>query len=68
MEMIFNINKQNTKNDDNLFMKNLNNLIDEIRKYHNDNDKNENINQKKKINYIVKINNNKYIIKIKNIN
>ncbi len=33
MEMIFNINKQNTKNDDNLFMKNLNNLIDEIGKY-----------------------------------
>ena len=68
MEMIFNINKQNTKNDDNLFMKNLNNLIDEIGKYHNDNDNNENINQKKKINYVVKINNNKYIIKIKNIN
>ena len=72
MEMIFNINKQNMKKDDSLFFNDLNNIIDEIDKYHskNENRENKNINliQKKQINHILKINNNKYIIKTKNIN
>ena len=68
MEMIFNINKKNIKTDDNQFINNVKNIIDEIDKYHDDNENIENINQKKKANYVVKINNNKYIIKIKNIN
>ena len=72
MEMIFNINKQNMKKDDSLFFNDVNNIIDEIDKHHNNNENKENKNinliQKKQINHILKINNNKYIIKIKNIN
>lgn len=73
MEMLFNINKQNMEKDDSLFFNDVNNIIDEIDKHHNNNNENKenkNINliQKKQINHILKINNNKYIIKIKNIN
>ena len=73
MEMLFNINKQNMEKDDSLFFNDVNNIIDEINKHHNNNNENKenkNINliQKKQINHILKINNNKYIIKIKNIN
>ena len=73
MEMLFNINKQNMEKDDSLFFNDVNNIIDEIDKHHNNNNENKenkNINliPKKQINHILKINNNKYIIKIKNIN
>ena len=73
MEMLFNINKQNMEKDDSLFFNDVNNIIDEINKHHNNNNENKenkNINliPKKQINHILKINNNKYIIKIKNIN
>ena len=73
MEMLFNINKQNMEKDDSLFFNDINNIIDEIDKHHNNNNENKenknlNLIQKKQINHILKINNNKYIIKIKNIN
>ena len=72
MEMLFNINKENMKKDDSIFVNNVNNIIEEINKFGHKNDYNENKNinlfQKKQINHIVKINNNKYIIKIKNLN
>ena len=72
MEMIFNINKKNMKKDDNNFINDINNIIDEIDKRENkkENKQKRNINliQKKQVNHILKINNNKYIIKIKNIN
>ena len=71
MEMIFNINKKTVKKDDSLFIKELNNIIEEINKQQMKNEynnKNYKLFQKKNINHIVKINNNKYIIKIKNIN
>ena len=73
MEMLFNINKKNMKKEESLFANDVNNIIEEIGKYQNENEYNEkknmNLFQKKPINHIVKINNNnKYIIKIKNIN
>ena len=73
MEMLFNINKKNIKKEESLFAHDVNNIIEEIGKYQNVNESNEkknmNLFQKKHINHIVKINNNnKYIIKIKNIN
>ena len=71
MEIIFNINKNNIKKDDSLFIKELNYIIEEINKQQLKNEyinKNSKLFQKKNINHIVKINNNKYIIKIKNIN
>ena len=72
MEMLFNINKENTKKDDSIFVHDINNIIEEINKFQQKNEFNENKNinlfQKKQINNIVKINNNKYIIKIKNLN
>ena len=69
MEMLFNINKQNMKNEESLFIYNINNIIKEINKYQYKNEnRNVNLFQKRQVNHIVKINNNKYIIKIKNIN
>ena len=68
MEMIFNVNKQNIKKDESCFVKDLQNLIDEIGNYPEEKENIDYLNQKKHINYVVKINNNKYIIKIKNIN
>ena len=72
MEILFNINKQNMKKDESLFINNIKNIIEEINRYQTKNEYNENRNpnlfQKRHINHIVKINNNKYIIKIKNIN
>ena len=60
MEMLFNINKENMKKDDSIFVNNVNNIIEEINKFGHKNECNENkhINlfQKKQINHIVKIN------------
>ena len=70
MEMLFNINKEHINNDDSIFFKEVNNIIDEIDKYKIKNENNDSRNylfQKKQINHILKINNNKYIIKIKNV-